>query len=103
MIHVTLPMISPVIYFNLIMGCINILQIFAVPYVMTNGSGGPTRSTLFYTMYLFDNAFVYLNMGYACAMAWILFVLVALLTLGAHKVTKKYVINPRGFLRVAVK
>lgn len=87
--HITLPMISPVIYFNVIMGCIGVLQIFAVPYVMTNG--GPARSTQFYTMYLFDQAFKYFNMGYACAMAWILFMLVAILTLSAHKLTRGHV------------
>jgi multiple sugar transport system permease protein len=87
--HVTLPMISPVIYFNLVMGCIGVLQIFALPYVMTGG--GPARSTLFYTMYLFDQAFRFLNMGYACAMAWILFLLIALLTWGAHRLTRKHV------------
>ena len=87
--HVTLPMISPVIYFNFIMGCIGVLQVFAVPYVMTGG--GPARSTLFYTMYLFDNAFKYLKMGYACAMAWVLFFLIAALTGAAHKFTSRHV------------
>jgi len=87
--HITLPMISPVIYFNLLMGCIGVLQIFAVPYVMT--SGGPMRSTLFYTMYLYQQAFRFLNMGYACAMAWVLFVMVALLTYTAHRVSRRHV------------
>jgi multiple sugar transport system permease protein len=87
--HITLPMISPVIYFNLLMGCIGVLQIFAVPFVMTNG--GPMRSTLFYTMYLYQQAFKFLNMGYACAMAWILFMLVALLTWTAHRLTRRHV------------
>ena len=87
--HITLPMISPVIYFNVIMGTIGVLQIFAVPYVMTGG--GPARATLFYTMYLFDQAFRYLNMGYACAMAWVLFVIVAGLTLLAHRLSKGHV------------
>jgi multiple sugar transport system permease protein len=82
-------MISPVIYFNLLMGCIGVLQIFAVPYVMT--SGGPMRSTLFYTMYLYQQAFRFLNMGYACAMAWVLFVMVALLTYTAHRVSRRHV------------
>jgi multiple sugar transport system permease protein len=53
--------------------------------------GGPARSTLFYTMYLFDHAFRFLNMGYACAMAWILFLLIALLTWGVHRFMKKKV------------
>jgi multiple sugar transport system permease protein len=83
-------MISPVIYFNLIMGCIGVLQIFALPYVMTNG--GPARSTLFYSMYLFDQAFVYLNMGYASAMAWILFAMIAVLTYLAHAMASRFVV-----------
>ena len=76
--HVTLPMISPVIYFNFIMGIIGSLQVFAVPYIMTGG--GPARSTQFYSMYLYDNAFRYLKMGYASAMAWILFIIILMLT-----------------------
>jgi len=84
--HVTLPMISPVIYFNVIMGVIGVLQVFALPYVMTEG--GPARSTLFYTMYLFDQAFVYLNMGYASAMAWVLFGIIAVLTFAADRFSK---------------
>ncbi|MEQ8821360.1 MAG: sugar ABC transporter permease [Sumerlaeia bacterium] len=88
-LNVTLPMLTPVIYFNLIMGCIVILQVFAVPYIMTGG--GPARSTLFYTMYLFDQAFQYLNMGYACAMAVVLFVLIALLTASAHFLSRKHI------------
>jgi len=86
---VTLPMISPVIYFNLIMGIIGSLQVFAVPYVMLGR--GPVNSTLFFAMYIYDNAFRYLKMGYASAMAWILFILILSLTLFANKVTKKYV------------
>lgn len=88
--HVTLPMLTPVIYFNLLMGCIGVLQVFAVPYIMTGG--GPARSTLFLTMYLYDQAFVYLNMGYACAMALVLFVLIAALTFAAHKLAGRHVI-----------
>jgi multiple sugar transport system permease protein len=76
--HVTLPILSPAIYFNLLMGCVGVLQIFAVPYVMT--SGGPARATLFYTMYLFDNAFRYLKMGYASSMAWIQLLIILVLT-----------------------
>jgi len=79
--HVTIPMISPVIFFNLIMGIIGTLQVFAVPYIMTGG--GPARATYFYTMYLYDNAFRFLNMGYASAMAWVQLVIVVLLTAAA--------------------
>lgn len=67
--NVTLPMISPVIFFNLVIAIIGTLQVFAIPFIMTNG--GPARSTYFYTMYLYDNAFTHLKMGYASAMAWL--------------------------------
>jgi multiple sugar transport system permease protein len=78
--HVTLPGISPVILFNVVIGIITTWQIFALPYVMLKGSPGPDRSTYFYTMYLFDNAFRYLKMGYASAMAWIQFLIILALT-----------------------
>ena len=65
LVHVTLPMISPVIYFNLIMGIIGSLQVFARPYVMLGRTGGPNRSALFYAVYLYQNAFEYRQMGYA--------------------------------------
>ncbi|MDX1971528.1 MAG: sugar ABC transporter permease [Candidatus Sumerlaeia bacterium] len=91
--HVTLPLLSPLIYFNLIVGTIGILQVFTVPYVMMGPQGDPLRSSLFYLMYLFDQAFRKLNMGYACAMAWLLFVVIALLTYGAHKVAERRVFH----------
>lgn len=90
LLYITIPMISPVIYFNFMMGCIGVLQIFALPYVMT--AGGPARSTLFYTMYLFDQAFLYLNMGYASAMAWVLFALIVVITWTAHRLSSKHVV-----------
>lgn len=88
--HVTLPMLSPVILFNLVMGIIGTLQIFAVPYVMFPG-GSPARSTYFYTMYLYDNAFQFLKMGYACAMGWIMFFIILGLTLLAIKLSSRHV------------
>lgn len=91
-VHVTLPMLSPVIYFNGLMGLIGVLQVFALPFVMTDGSGGPLRSTTFYTMYLYDHAFVFLNMGYACAMAWVLFVIIFGLSSIAHRLMRNRVV-----------
>ncbi len=88
-VHITLPMLSPTIYFNLIMGIIGTFQIFAAPYIMTNG--GPERATHFYTFYLYNLAFEDLRMGYACAMAWILFLIILGLTLLATKVSAKHV------------
>ncbi|HEY7090809.1 MAG TPA: sugar ABC transporter permease [Tepidisphaeraceae bacterium] len=87
--HVTLPSISPVIFFNLIMGIIGVLQIFATPFILTGG--GPARSTYFYTMYLYDNAFSYLKMGYASAMAWVQLLIVLVLTALAAWSGKRWV------------
>ncbi len=76
--HVTLPCLSPVIFFNVVMGIIGTLQNFTAPFIMTGG--GPVRATYFYSMYLYDNAFRYLRMGYASAMAWVQLLLVLALT-----------------------
>jgi multiple sugar transport system permease protein len=87
--HVTLPMISPVIFFNLIIAIIGTLQVFAIPYIMTGG--GPARATYFFTMYLYDNAFTYLKMGYASAMAWIQLLIILALTALAFWSSKRWV------------
>jgi multiple sugar transport system permease protein len=73
------------------MGLIGALQVFALPYVLTDGAGGPARSTLFYTMYLYNSAFRYLRMGYACAMAWLLFLIILGLTLLVYRLSRKRV------------
>jgi multiple sugar transport system permease protein len=71
---VTVPLMTPVIFFNLVMGLITGFQVFALPFILTGG--GPINSTLFYNLYVYDNAFKYLKMGYASALVWILFILV---------------------------
>lgn len=78
--HVTLPGLSPVILFNVVMGIITAWQVFALPFVMWRTRPGPDRATYFYTMYLFDNAFSYLKMGYASAMAWVQLLIILALT-----------------------
>lgn len=88
--YVTLPMISPVIYFNLIMGIIGSLQVFSQAFIMLGG-GGPERSALFYAVYLYQNAFQYGQMGYACAMAWLLFFLIVALTWLATRATRRHI------------
>lgn len=88
--HVTIPMISPVILFNVIMGIIGSLQTFALPYVMFPG-GQPARSTYFFSMYLYDNAFLYQRMGYASAMGWVMFAMTLTLTLLALRVSARHV------------
>lgn len=79
--NVTLPMISPTIFFNLVMGVIGSFQVFTSSYIITGGQGGPANATLFYVLYLYQKAFRYLQMGYACALAWILFAIILVLTL----------------------
>ncbi len=96
--HVTLPALSPVIYFTLIMGLIAVLQIFTPAYIMGGGpqggtAGNPAQSTLFYALYLWAQAFEYLKMGYGCAMAWILFMIIVVLTLIAHKLAGRSVLT----------
>jgi multiple sugar transport system permease protein len=76
---ITLPMMSPVIFFNLVMGIISSFQIFTQAYVMTNG--GPQYASLFYVLYVYRNAFNYFNMGYASALSWILFLIIMGLTM----------------------
>jgi len=76
---VTLPMLSPVMFFNLVMGVIGSFQYFTNAYVMTGG--GPGRATLFYNLYLYNNAFLYYKMGYASALAWVMFVIILVFTL----------------------
>jgi multiple sugar transport system permease protein len=76
---ITLPLLSPTIFFNLVMGIIGTMQIFTQAYIMTQG--GPLDSTLFYVYYLFNNAFSYFKMGYACSLAWFLFLIILVLTL----------------------
>lgn len=78
-ITITLPLLTPYILFNLVMGTIGTLQIFSQAYIMTEG--GPVNSTLFYVYHLFNKAFRYLQMGEASAMAWILFVIIFALTM----------------------
>ncbi len=87
--HVTLPLLSPYIFFNIIMGLIATLQIFTQAFIMTQG--GPVDSTLFYAYHLFNNAFRFLQMGYASALGWILFLVVFGLTLLQLKLSKRWV------------
>lgn len=88
---VTLPMLSPYIFFNLIMGTIGVLQTFDNVYVMTNGAGGPVDATLVPVLYLFGKAFRYFSMGYASALAWVLFAIILAFTLFQLKIAPRWV------------
>jgi multiple sugar transport system permease protein len=78
-----------VILFNLVLGVIGSFQIFTPAYIMT--SGGPANASLFYGLYLYDNAFHWLKMGYASAMAWLMFMIILILTLLIFRLTGRYV------------
>lgn len=88
-INVTLPMISPTLFFQLIIGMIGSFQVFTQAFIMTNG--GPNDSTMFYVYYLYNNAFRFWKMGYSSAMAWILFVIIMILTWISFRVAKYWV------------
>lgn len=89
--HVTLPTISPVIFFNVIMGLIGGFQVFTQAFVITDGSGAPEHATLFYVLQLYNVGFNDLRMGYACAMAWVLFLVILGLTLLAMRLSRRWV------------
>jgi multiple sugar transport system permease protein len=77
--NITLPMMTPVLFFQLIVGIIGALQTFTQAFIITNG--GPNNATMFLLLYLYRNAFQYFRMGYASAIAWVLFVYILILTL----------------------
>ncbi|MGD8240701.1 MAG: extracellular solute-binding protein [Armatimonadota bacterium] len=89
--HVTLPMLTPYIFFNLIMGTIGSLQRFTDVYIMSGPLGGPVDSTMVPVLYLFNNAFQYFRMGYASAWAWILFLIILTLALIQLKLAPRWV------------
>ncbi|MDR4315931.1 sugar ABC transporter permease [Niallia circulans] len=90
--HITLPMVSPVIFFDLVTSTIGSFQIFQEAYVMSeSGNGGPANSLLFYNLHMWNNAFKTFDMGYASGMAWILFVIIMILTVFQLKISKRWV------------
>ncbi|MBQ0165849.1 MAG: sugar ABC transporter permease [Treponema sp.] len=79
LIHITIPQMTPILFFQLIMGIIGAFQFFSEPMILTKG--GPADSTMFYNLYLYNNAFKYQSMGFASALAWVLFVIILILTM----------------------
>jgi len=80
---ITLPLLAPVIFFNLVLQTIDAFKAFTPAFIVSGGTGGPVDSTLFYTLYLYQEAFAYFRMGYASAMAWVLLVIIAISTAAA--------------------
>lgn len=87
--HITIPLMTPTIFFNLIMGIINGFQVFSQAYVMTNG--GPNNASLFYVFYLYREAFQFSRMGSASAIAWVLFAIIMILTYVVFRTSNKWV------------
>jgi multiple sugar transport system permease protein len=92
--HITLPMMTPTIFFTLVMGVIGSFQVFTQAYVMTQG--GPNNATLFYVYYLYQQAFAFVHMGYASAMAWLLFAIILALTLIVFRSATRWVYYEGG-------
>jgi len=88
---ITLPMLAPVIFFNLVLQVIEGFKAFTPAFVVSGGTGGPVDSTLFYTLYLYQEAFAYFRMGYASALAWVLLIVIGLFTAMSFLTSKYWV------------
>ncbi|WP_128255716.1 carbohydrate ABC transporter permease [Falsirhodobacter deserti] len=90
-LRITLPLLSPVVFFNLVIQTIEAFKAFTPAFIISGGSGGPINSTLFYTLYLYQEAFGYFRMGYASALAWVLVIIIAIFTAISFLSTKYWV------------
>lgn len=91
---ITVPMLSPTIFCNLVIGMIGAYQVFTLPYIMTRG--GPRYATHFYVLYLYESAFAHYEMGYASALAWVLFIIVITLTIIQFRLSRRWVYYAGG-------
>jgi multiple sugar transport system permease protein len=90
-VRVTLPLLTPLIFFNLVLQMINSFKAFTPAFIISGGRGGPADATLFYTLYLYQEGFAHFRMGYASAMAWALLVVIALFTAGMFATARHWV------------
>jgi len=88
---ITLPLLSPIILFNLVLQTISAFLTFTPAYIVSNGEGGPLNATLLYSLYLYQRAFVYFEMGYASAMAWVMLIAIGILTLLIFQTSRYWV------------
>lgn len=89
LLNITVPMMTPIVFFNLVMNVIGTFQVFTSAFVMTQG--GPRNASLFYVLYLFRNAFQYFEMGYAASLAWVLFAIIGFFTLIIFRTSDRWV------------
>lgn len=89
--RITLPLLAPVVFFNLVLQMIEAFKTFSSAFIISNGTGAPADSLLFYTVYLFNEAFKFFRMGYASALAWVLLIIIAVITAIAFATSKYWV------------
>lgn len=92
--NITLPLITPIIFYNLILAVIGLVQYFTIPYILSNGTGQPGNATLFFNMHLYRTAFRFQNMGYGATLAWLLFAVAMSLTIFIFWSAKYWVYSP---------
>lgn len=90
-VSVTVPMLSPVVFFNLVLEMIQSFQVFTPAFAVSGGEGGPADSTMFYTLYLYERGFTASHMGYAAAMAWLLLIAIGIITLILFRTSRSWV------------
>ncbi len=93
---ITIPMISPVIFYNLVLTVIGLMQYFVVPYIVTAGTGRPNNSAYFFNMHLYKTAFTFFDMGYGATQAWLIFLIALVLTLGLFGTARRWVYYAGG-------
>jgi multiple sugar transport system permease protein len=89
--HVTLPLMSPVIFYSLTLGIVEVMQYFLVPFVLKNGTGEPGGTTYFFNLYIYKNFFTFQRMSYGATLAWLLFVLTLVVTLALFASARRWV------------
>lgn len=94
--NITVPMISPVIFYNLVLALIGSFQYFTQAYIISNGRGDPNGATMFYNLYLYKTAFAFLDMGYGATLAWAMFIVVLLLTIFLFRTQNRWVFYAGG-------
>ncbi|MCU0515056.1 MAG: sugar ABC transporter permease, partial [Anaerolineae bacterium] len=90
-LRITLPMISPVIFYNLVLSVIGLMQYFVVPYIVTRGTGNPNNAAYFFNMHLYKTSFTFFDMGYGATQAWLIFIIALILTLGLFATSRSWV------------
>ncbi len=94
--RITLPMISPVIFYNLVLSVIGLMQYFVVPYIITRGTGRPNNSAYFFNMHLYKTAFTFFDMGYGATQAWFIFLIALVLTVFLFSTSRRWVYYSAG-------